>query len=58
MAQRNLNRHLMGVREVPIWVAAVLAAATSSLMNLSHLSNHLEQSQQVAELLSGFLQTH
>jgi len=57
MAQRNLIGHLMEVREVPIWVVAVWAAAMSSLLNLSHLSNPLEQNQQVAQLLNRFLQT-
>ena len=57
MAQRNLNRHLMAVREAPIWVVAVWAAAMSSLLNLSHLSNPLKQSQLFAELLNGFPQT-
>ena len=57
MAQQTLNRHLMEAQEAPIWVVAVLAAAMSSLLNLSTLSNPLEQNQQVAELLNGFLQT-
>ena len=39
-----------------IRVVAVSAAAVSSLLNLSHLSNPLEQSQLVAELLNGFPQ--
>jgi len=52
VAQQNLNRHLKPVREEPIWAVAVLAAAMSSLLNLSHLSNPLEQNQQVAQLLN------
>ena len=55
MAQRNLNRHLMAVREAPIWAVAVSAAAMSSLLNLNHLSNPLEQSRLVKRLLTQFL---
>ena len=55
MAQQNLIGHLMAVREAPIWVVAVSAVAMSSLLNLSHLSNPLEQSQLVAQLLHDFL---
>jgi len=57
VAQQNLNRHLKPVREEPISAVAVSAAAMSSLLNLSHLSNPLEQNQQVAQLLNGSLQT-
>ena len=55
MAPQNLTRHLMAVRDASIWAVAVLAVAMSSLLNLNHLSNPLEQSQQVAELLTEFL---
>jgi hypothetical protein len=55
VAQQNLNRHLMAVREAPIWVVAVLAAAMSSLLNLRHFSNPLEQSHLVKRLLDEFL---
>jgi len=50
MAPQNLTRHLMEIR-----VVAVLAVAMSSLLNLSHLSNPLEQSQLVKRLLTQFL---
>ena len=55
MAPQNLNRHLKAVRDAPIRAVAVSAAAMSSLLNLSHLSNPLEQSQLVAQLLHDFL---
>jgi len=55
VAQQNLNRHLKAVWDASIWAAAVLAAAMSSLLNLSHVSKPLEQSQLVKRLLDEFL---
>jgi len=57
VAQQNLTRHLMAVWDASISAVAVSAAAMSSLLNLSHHSNPLEQNQQVAQLLNRFLQT-
>ena len=45
----------MEAREEPIWAVAVSAVAMSSLLNLSHLSNPLEQSQLLKRLLTEFL---
>jgi hypothetical protein len=55
VAQQNLTRHLMAVWDASISAVAVSAAAMSSLLNLSHLSNPLEQSQLVKRLLTQFL---